>query len=304
MNANTFSGNNPSGHSPVREGMIAVPGGNVYYRVFGADKPGIPLLVVHGGPGAPHNYLLVLQALADERPVVFYDQLGCGKSERPSDTTLWNIPRFVEELSAVREFLKLDSVHLLGQSWGTMLAVSYLLQKHPGGVRSLILSGPYLSTKRWVADQEVLVGQMNESDRNTIRKSEASGRYDSPEYQHAMNEFYKKHLCRLDPWPQELNITFENLGVEVYTYMWGPSEFTMTGTLKDADVTPWLSGINTPVLLTAGEFDEARPETVEYYKCLFRKAEIQIFKDSSHSHHLEKSFDFVRSVRDFIHQNE
>lgn len=113
------------------EGMIPVPGGRVWYRIVGKDAPGIALLVLHGGPGAPHDYLENLGALADERPVVFYDQLGCGRSERPDNPALWQLDRFVAELAAVRQALGLDRVHLLGQSWGTMLAVQALLHPPP-----------------------------------------------------------------------------------------------------------------------------------------------------------------------------
>jgi proline iminopeptidase len=114
------------------EGTISVPGGRVWYRIVGGGAAGTPLLVLHGGPGAPHDYLENLIALADERPVVFYDQLGCGRSERPDDPSLWRVERFVAELAAVLQTLGLSRVNLLGQSWGTMLAVEYLLSGTSG----------------------------------------------------------------------------------------------------------------------------------------------------------------------------
>lgn len=107
----------------IQEGYIQVPGGKVWYRIVGADRSGIPLLTIHGGPGAPHDYLEPLESLADERPVIFYDQLGCGFSDKPDDTTLWTVQRFTDELQAVRTALNLDRVNLLGTSWGTMLSV-------------------------------------------------------------------------------------------------------------------------------------------------------------------------------------
>src|SRR5262249_10200477 len=118
----------------VREGKVAVEGGNVWYRIVGADKPGVPLLILHGGPGIPHDYLEPLDALANERPVVFYDQLGCGNSDRPKDKSLWTIEQFVDELAKVRAALKLDRVHILGHSWGTILAVEYMLKQKRDGV--------------------------------------------------------------------------------------------------------------------------------------------------------------------------
>jgi proline iminopeptidase len=157
----TFSCKHGGNRAPeLKEGFIQVTGGKVWYRIVGADKKGIPLLTLHGGPGARHDYFEPLEALAVDRPVIFYDQLGCGNSDRPSDTTLWTVARFVEELEQVRESLHLEKVHLMGGSWGTMLAVEYMLRKKPDGVVSLILSGPYLSTPKWVADQQMWISQL------------------------------------------------------------------------------------------------------------------------------------------------
>jgi proline-specific peptidases, Bacillus coagulans-type subfamily len=288
----------------IKEGMINVTGGRVWYRIVGANRKGIPLLTLHGGPGAPHDYLEPMEALANDRPVIFYDQLGCGNSDKPSDTSLWNIHRFVEELEQVRTALNLKKVHLMGQSWGTMLAVEYMLRKKPNGVVSLILSGPYLSTPRWVADQQFLISQLPENVQDTIRKYEQNGDFASPSYQEAMMVFYQKHLCRMNPWPDGLNKAMEKMGVEVYEYMWGPSEFTMTGTLKDADLTEQLSQIKVPVLFTCGEFDEARPVTTNYYQSKLPGSEIHIFQGASHSHQLEKPDEYNQVVRNFLKKTE
>ncbi len=143
-----------------REALVDVPGGRVWTLTVNPEAPGTPLLVVHGGPGATHDYLSNLAALADERPVVFYDQLGCGASDRPGDPSLWTVDRAVDELSAVREALGLDRVHLLGQSWGGALVVSYVLETGGPGVKSLVLSAPLLSTPRWVADQKAWLARL------------------------------------------------------------------------------------------------------------------------------------------------
>jgi len=289
---------------PVKEGMISVTGGRVWYRIVGADKKGIPLLAVHGGPGAPHDYLEPLEALADERPVIFYDQLGCGNSERPADTTLWNVARFVDELEQVRTALDLKKVHILGTSWGTMLAVEYMLRKKPSGVVSLVLSGPYLSTAMWVEDQQMWISQLPQNVGDTISKYEANGEFASPSYQDAMMYFYQEHLCRLSPWPDCLNRAFGNIGIPVYEYMWGPSEFTMTGTLRNADLTGKLNLIKVPALFTCGEFDEATPATTNIYKNLLPGSEMHIIKDASHTHQLEKPDEYLEITRDFIQRSE
>jgi proline iminopeptidase len=139
--------------SALREGYVSVTGGKVWYRIVGANRKKIPLLLLRGGPGASHDYLEPLMPLSDEPPVIFYDQLGGGNSDRPDDRSLWTIKRFTEELEQVREALQLQEVHVLGQSWGTMLGVDYMLTKEPHGVVSLILSRPCLSAARWSADQ-------------------------------------------------------------------------------------------------------------------------------------------------------
>lgn len=287
-----------------KEGMINVPGGKVWYKMFGAEKSGIPVLAVHGGPGAPHNYMEPLEALTDERPVVFYDQLGCGNSERPSDKSLWEVDRFVEELQQVRDALGLKKVHLIGQSWGTMLIVEYMLRKKPAGVVSIVLSGPYLSTPRWVEDQLALIEMLPENVQSTIKKYESNGNFASPEYQDAMTIFYKKHVCRMDPWPDCLNKAMELLGAEVYDYMWGPSEFTMTGTLKNAELSDRLAEIKTPVLFTCGEYDEATPATTFYYQSMLPGSEVYVFKDASHSHILEKPDEYITLISYFINKSE
>jgi proline iminopeptidase len=281
------------------EGTLIVPGGRIYYRIAGADAPGVPLLVLHGGPGAPHDYLESLAALADERPVIFYDQLGCGRSERPDDPSLWRVERSVAEIAALCEALGLSRVNLLGQSWGAMLAVEYLLA---GGsdVDRLVLSAPLLSSPLWIADQRGLLGKMPPEVRDAVATAESAGNYDAPGYQAAMILYYRRHLCRLDPWPESLNRTFEGLGIQVYLTMWGPSEFTCTGTLRQADLLQRLPELRVPVLLTCGRYDEAAPATVQKLQQLISGARMQIFENASHNHHLEQAEEYLSVVREFL----
>ncbi len=288
----------------TQEGYIPVTGGNVWYKIAGANKKGIPLLVLHGGPGAPHDYLEPLEALADEQPVVFYDQLGCGNSDKPDDTSLWTIERFVEELQQIRETLKLKEVHIIGQSWGTALAVDYILTKQPRGVVSLVLSGPLLSTSRWIEDQKTYISGLPKNIQDFIQKSEDSGDFCSPQYQDTMMMYYKLHVCRLEFWPDCLNRTFEKLNYSVYKYMWGPSEFSVTGTLKNYERVDRLKEIIIPVLFTCGRYDEATPATTKYYQSNLPGSEISIFEDASHEHHLEKPEEYLQIVQDFLHRAE
>ncbi len=292
------------GIAATAEGKVPVHGGNVWYRIAGREKAGVPVLMVHGGPGAPHDYLEPLAALADERPVVFYDQLGCGNSDRPDDPALWTTARFVEELAAVRAALGLREVHILGQSWGTMLAVEYMLAKKPGGVRSLVLTAPFLSAPLWIADQRAYLAAMPAAVRQVVAEAEAKGDYESPAYQEAVMAFYRKHLCLLDPWPEAVQRTFAKMGMQVYLSMFGPSEFTATGSLKDADLVGRLGEITVPALFTCGSQDEATPATTRLYQRALPGAELAVFADTSHQHHLEKLDEYLAAVRSFLARAE
>jgi proline iminopeptidase len=287
-----------------QEGFVSVSGGKVWYEIIGADKTRPPLLVLHGGPGAPHDYLEPLEALADERPVVFYDQLGCGRSDTPDDASLWGVERFVEEVGKVRQAIGLEKVHIIGQSWGASLAVEYLLATHPEGVASLVLSGPFLSASRWVEDQKAYLLELPEEIQEVIRKTEASGDFQSDPYQEAVMRYYQLHVCRLEPWPDCLNRTMEKFGVPVYEQMWGPSEFSVTGTLKDHERVEALKKISVPVLFTCGRYDEATPVTTEYYRSNLPGSEICIFEEASHEHHLERPEEYLKVVREFLNRAE
>lgn len=288
----------------LQEGYIIVTGGKIWYKIAGKNQTGMPLLIIHGGPGVSHDYLEPLEALADERPVIFYDQLGCGKSDGPADKNLWTIGHFVEELHQVRQALELKKCHILGQSWGCALAVDYMLTHQPAGVESLILSGPLLSASRWIADQNAYIRELPESTRAIILKSEQTGDYSSSQYQGAIMDFYRRHVCRLDTWPDCLNRSFETINFEMYKHMWGPSEFTVTGELNSYERTDHLNEIDIPVLFTCGEYDEATPTTTQFFQDHLPGSQIRIFENASHEHHLEKPQEYLQVIRHFMHQAE
>ncbi len=226
----TVAGCRVKGPTPG-EGYVAVPGGRIWYRVAG-NGPGTPLVVLHGGPGAPSYYMASLARLGTERPVIFYDQLGAGRSDRPTDTTLWRVTRFMAELDSLRDHLGLRRIHLLGHSWGAMLATDYLLAK-PKGVRSLILASPVISTARWEADADTLIATLPNSVQRAIATHEAARTYSAPAYQAAVQIYYAWFLTRRGG--PEVDSTFAHFNADLYGYMWGPSEFTATGTLRTYD---------------------------------------------------------------------
>jgi len=282
------------------EGSVAVPGGRVWYQVVG-EGPGTPLVVLHGGPGAPSYYMSSLARLGTDRPVVFYDQLGAGRSDMPSDTTLWRIERFMAELDSVRAHLGLTEIHLLGHSWGTMLATDYMLGG-ARGVKSLVLASPALSTELWERDADFLIATLPDSVREAIRVHEEAGTYDDPAYQAAMMDFYGRFVTLR--WGPDVDSTFAHFGAELYGYMWGPSEFTPTGTLRSYDRTDWLGELDLPVLYTAGEVGEARPETVRYYQSLTPGAEFALIPGSAHLTTIDAPEAFADTVARFLREVE
>lgn len=286
-----------------REGRVAVTGGHVWYRIVGGSE-GIPLLTLHGGPGAGHDYLESLAAIADERPIVFYDQLGCGLSQKPTDTSLWRIERFVHEVDEVRAALNLSRVHLLGQSWGGWLAIEYMLSK-PEGIVSLTLASTSASTAEFVREANRLIDALPADMSEAIHKGDREQSYDSPEYVRAMDEFYHRHVCRLDPWPDPMLRTSANLdGNAVYLTMNGPNEFTVVGNLKDWNRTPRLDEIRVPTLITVGRYDEITPVCAETLHAGITGSEMHIFEHSGHCAHLEEPDEYMPVLRDFLHRAE
>lgn len=282
----------------VQEGYVSVSSGLVWYQVINSGDA-IPLLTLHGGPGFPHDYLEPLGNLANERPIIFYDQLGCGKSERPDDATLWQRNRFVEELSQIREALKLEQFHLFGHSWGSMLAVDYALTQ-PNGLVSLVLASPPLSIPCWLNDAEGYRLSLPVEVQEVLRKHEQQGTTDSEAYQSAAMEFYQRYLCRLNPWPEALKRASIGEGTPVYDTMWGPSEFFMTGNLLDYDCTTRLGEIDIPALFTCGRYDEATPDTTAWYQSLLPKSELVVFEQSAHHPHLEETEYYLQVIRNFL----
>ena len=285
------------------EGFVEVEGGRVWYEIIGSGA-GIPLLVLHGGPGFTHEYCRSLEGLAGDRPVVFYDQLGCGRSQRPADVSLWTVERYVAELAAIRRALGLERLHVLGQSWGTMLATEYMLTERPQGVLSLVLASPCISIPRWVADAERFKAALPPAVIETIDSHERQGFFGCPEYAAALLVYYKRHVCRLDPWPVELERAYAGYSGPVYETMWGPAEWSVTGNLQTFDRGDRLGEIDVPALFTCGRFDEATPETTAWYSSRLPGSELVVFENSSHLAHLEERERYLEVVRAFLQKAE
>lgn len=284
----------------VEEGKIQMRNGyRVWCRRVGAGG-GTPLLVLHGGPGAGHDYLEPLEKLAAVRPVVFYDQLGCGKSDQPDDRCLWRMERFVAELAEVRKALGLRKVHLFGQSSGGMLAIDYMLTQ-PQGVASLILADSCASMPQVQREVNRLKSQLPAETIEILDRYEASGDFHNPEYRAAVAVFYKRHVCRLSSLPDCLLRTTENLKDNpVYETMNGPNELAITGNLKDWDRTGRLSEITIPALVLVGRHDELTPACSETLHRGIAGSQLVVFEDSSHIPHLEEPEKYIRAVSRFL----
>jgi proline iminopeptidase len=286
----------------TKEGMIDVPGGRVWYRSVG--EGGVPVLCLHGGPGMTHNYIDPLEDLADRRQVVFYDQLGCGRSDKPDDTSLWTVPHFVQEVEVVRAALGLERFHLFGSSWGGQLAMQYVLDYQPTSLVSLLMSGSPASMPRWVEGCRELFAELPVDVQEVIMGHEQAGFTSCPEYQGAVSVFYKRHLCRLQPWPISVERTFAEMSPAVYETMNGPSEFTVTGRFRDWDIFDRLGEISVPALVMGGRYDELRPDHMADIQKGIAGSELVLFEDSSHTPFHEERALFMRTVNEFLDRAE
>ena len=259
-----------------------------------------PLLLLHGGPGGRSCGFAVLSDLASDRRVIYYDQLGSGRSDRPDDLSLWRTERFVEELDAVRKALDLRQLHILGHSWGGTLATEYLLTKGQQGVVSVVLSSPLISTPRWLADARRLRGTLPQPVQTALNKCEAVETADEPSCV-AANDVFEEHFVRgaktLPEVPECAGVTG---GDQVYRHMWGAAEFTSTGLLKDYDRTPRLGELKLPVLFLAGRHDEAAPETVADFQRQVPGAQMQVLEHSAHATYRTETAQYVKLVRAFL----
>jgi proline iminopeptidase len=279
------------------EAYLPVDGGKIWYKKFGTGT-GTPVILVHGGPGFSSYYLKPLEALGADRPVVRYDQLGGGRSDKFTDTTKFTIAHFVAELDSLRAALGYDKVHIVGHSWGTILGFEYY-KAHPEHVVSLTLGSAALDIPTWEKNAKRLVTTLSDSAQKAIKTREAEKKFDAPDYQHALEEFYGKYVWRR-PVEADLDSTMKTANEGIYNYMQGPSEFTITGTLKKYDVTSQLKTIKVPTLYTVGEFDEADPPTIKRFAAATPGAKVEVIPGAAHITTWDNPDVMVKVVRDFL----
>ncbi len=287
------------------EGYVQVTGGKIWYKVIG-EGPGKPLLVMHGGPGGRScSSIAPYQALANERPIIFFDQLESGKSDHPNDTSLWKLPYFVEQVELLRKELKLKDFHLLGSSWGGSIAVEYMVTQNTDAIASVIFSGPLIGTPQWMKDSKVLISRLSKPIQDTINKYEQLKDYSNPAYLAATDTFNANFNART----KGPRADAECEGVAgsnraIYNYMWGPTEFNATGTLRNFDRVGDLHKITKPTLFIGGEFDEVLPETLYYFQSLVPGSKVAIIPDAGHAKTRDNPEDFMQSLREFLAEVE
>lgn len=293
---------------PVTEGRIPYGSYETWYRRQTADGVGAPLVVLHGGPGAAHNYCLPMSDMfAGDRDVILYDQLGCGNSTHRPDAPpeFWSIRLWLDELAQLVEALGLGNFHLLGQSWGGELAAEYAIANSDRLLSLTICDSP-ASNALWRSAADRLRGELPDDVRKTLERHEQDDTTDSAEYAAAVAFYTRRHVLRMDEDPPELAATYRQLDADptVYNTTNGPYEFSANGTLRDWSVVGRLGAITTPTLVIAGAYDEAAPEVWQPFVDEIPDVRSEVFEHSSHLPHLEQPDDFARVVGAFLRAHD
>jgi proline iminopeptidase len=287
---------------PEETGWVSVEGGRIWYRLNGRkhlDRGKTPLLCLHGGPGCSHDYLVPLTLLAERRPVILYDQLDCGRSDRPGNRAHWTVDHFVAEIDGVRAQLGLKDVAVFGSSCGGTWVGSYAVRR-PAGLRAAILASPFLSASIYMRDAARLRAALPPAIRDALTLHEDAGTTASAEYQQAVTYWHEQFICRTLPWPPCVQRMVELWNADLYGYMWGPSEAKCTGTLKSFDLRDELSQIAVPSWYVCGEFDEITPESVTEFARLTPGSRLDIIAGASHMPHIERQAEFMALAHAFL----
>lgn len=281
------------------EGFLHVRGLRIYYRAEGEPKKGT-VLCLHGGPGFTYDYLAPLFDLAKHGyRVVIYDQGGGGKSEVPKNPTRYTIESFAAEAEGVRKALGLGKVHLLGFSWGGMLAQAYALD-HQSNLSSLILSGTTPSIPLLEKEVTRLFRALPADARQKITKYEDVGDFQNPEYAKAIEEFQKRHQLRILPVPDPMQYSDEHASREVGRIMFGPNLVEVAGNMRYWDVTARLKGLKIPCLIICGEHDFLTPRLHRLMHQKIRGSKLVVLKGASHLSMWEVRGPYIKAIAGFL----
>ncbi|MDQ1015675.1 proline iminopeptidase-family hydrolase [Streptomyces afghaniensis] len=272
----------------------AVPGGRIWYDILNPDAPGTPVVTVHGGPGTPHDYLRPLADALPGHPVVVYDQSGCGRSARTADEPPWRLERFVDELDALVGALGLRRFHLLGHSFGTMIACDFALR---GTHRPdwLVLVSPVLNVRKYEEDMRQLLFRLPSATAQAISDALRTDRYDTDAYREASLVFAERHMCRAD-WPDALLDATLGTSEEVRDALWGPTEFRVTGSLRSYTRSERLPELDVPALFVSGEHDFVPARACQAYARAVPRGQTAVIANASHMPHLEEPELFAKEL--------
>ena len=285
-------------------GVRMVPVESGKYRVWtkrvghGTTK----VLLLHGGPGLTHEYFECFEDFLPPHGIEFYyyDQLDSAFSDKPNDERLWNVPRFTDEVEAVRKGLGLEKFILLGHSWGGLLAMEYAL-KYQHHLSGLVISNMVAGVPEYMEHAAKLLAAMPDDVQKSLAKYAAEGKYDDPRYVELMLEHvYKKHVCRLNPWPEPLERSMAHWNTKVYNYLQGPNEFVIMGTLKEWSRFSDLHDIKVPTLILGGAYDTMEPAQLERMGKLMPNSRVYICPSGSHLAMYDDQENYFRELLAFL----
>lgn len=292
----------------IQTGYLSFGDYRTYYRIVGESSKKPPLVLLHGGPGSTHNYFEVLDEFAnhDHRQLIMYDQLGCGQSSIPDNTPEVYCPEtWVQQLVSLRQQMGLQQIHLLGQSWGGMLAIIYLCDYQPMGIKSVILASTLSSAKLWGAEQHRLIQYLPTEEQKAISRAEQTGNYQATDYLKANRHYMQLHSA------DEANMNSpeclrrpKQVGTVSYEVAWGPNEYTPNGTLKDYDYTQKLQRITTPTLITSGTNDLCTPLVAKTMADNLPHASWHLFNGTRHMSFVERTRAYEHLLQSWLNQHD
>ena len=291
----------------INEGYMPFMGYKTYYRTVGERTDKAPLILLHGGPGSTHNYFEVLDRVAEEdgRMLVMYDQIGCGNSYVDGRPELWKAETWVNELITLREHLGLDTCHLLGQSWGGMLLLTYICGYEHSGVKSGILSSTLPASWLWGIEQARMIKELPEEYQEAIKTATETGDYSSDIYQRAEEEYMLRHAAgKPDPDGPECLLRKKRTGRESYVVGWGPNEYTPMGTLKDYDVIDKLKDIKEPCLVINGGNDLCTPYVAKVMYDNIPNSRWELFRECRHMCFVEDNDHYVEVLKEWLNEKD
>lgn len=291
----------------ITEGYMPYLGYQTYYRIVGECREGKkPILLLHGGPGSTHNYFEVLDCLAEEgRAVISYDQIGCGKSFVENRPDLWTQETWMNELAALRNYLELEELHILGQSWGGMMAIVYACDYDPKGVKSLILSSANPSASLWAKEQHRMIRFLPQELQDAIREAEELGDFSSEAYRKADEVFMLRHAAgKPDPNGPECLYREKKSGKEAYQVAWGPSEFNPTGSLASFEYLDKMKEITQPVLITSGINDLCTPVIAKAMYDAVPGSRWELFDRSRHAPFVEETEKYAEILNGWLNEHD